>query len=98
MRESLEPSPNLTSNARQARVRILPTALVCTWWRHTSRSHLGVDMLEPIHVIEEASRRSSSTTPKGPDEPGHQPRVGGSESLRSCAALRLPEWPSGDPS
>ena len=41
-------------------------------------------MLEPIHMIEKASWRSSSTTPEPPAQPGQRERVGG---LLRCSAL-----------
>ena len=59
MRESLETSPNLTSNARQARVRNSRESSCTGGGTHpdspTLVSWCSVDMLEPVHVMEEAS-------------------------------------------
>ena len=67
-------------------------------WRHTEGRVCGVDIIEPVDLVAEASGRSPSTTPEGPAQPGHRQRVGGSESSRCSSALRiLNRWP-GDPS
>ena len=83
MQESLEPSHNLPGDAQHLRVSILVRALV-RGWRHTGRLRVGVDIIEALDLVAEASRRSSSITPEAPAQPGHQQRVGG---LLSSAAL-----------
>ena len=50
-------------------------------------------MLEPVHVIEEVSRRRPSITPEGPTQPRQRQRVGGSARSAAPHALRLHALP-----
>ena len=50
-------------------------------WRHTEGRVCGVDIIEPVDLVAEASGRSPSTTPEGPAQPGHRQRVGGQSRL-----------------
>ena len=86
MQESLEPSHNLPGDAQHLRVSILVRALV-RGWRHTGRLRVGVDIIEALDLVAEASRRSSSITPEALAQPGHRERVGGSRELAQlCGA------------
>ena len=88
MQESLEASHNLPGDAQHLRVSILVRALV-RGWRHTGRLRVGVDIIEALDLVAEASRRSSSITPEAPAQPGHRERVGGSRELAQlCGAKR----------
>ena len=71
MQESLEPPPNLTSNDRQARVSTFSTALVHVLAAHRKVAGVGVDIIEAVDVVAEASTSSSSTTPEAPAQPHH---------------------------
>ena len=88
MQESLEASHNLPGDAQHLRVSILVRALV-RGWRHTGRLRVGVDIIEALDLVAEASRRSSSITPEAPAQPGQRERVGGCESSAAPRALRL---------